>query len=196
LIIAIREQTYRGGSEIFIYIEDRKKLYSRITQTLDNLDLNVVDARIVTSSNNFTLDTFIVLEKTGEPIKGKDRVKEVKSALTQNLSSLDKPIKKLSRVRSSKLKHFPIATKVFFTNDHKNSRTIMEVTTTDRPGILSSIGKAMEISNVTLQGAKIATYGERVEDIFFIADENNKMISDEMKIDNLRQAIVDSLSKG
>ncbi|MFT5132603.1 MAG: [protein-PII] uridylyltransferase [Gammaproteobacteria bacterium] len=196
LLIAIREKTFRGGSEIFIYTEDRKKLFSRTTHTLDNLGLNVVDARIITSSSNYTLDTFIVLEKTGEIIKGKERVKEIRTALTQQLSALDKPIKELSRVRSRKLKHFPISTRVFFTNDEKNSRTIMEVTTTDRPGILSSIGMAMEYCGVTLQGAKIATYGERVEDIFFITDEDNKMVTDEIKIDCLRNTIIDSLTNG
>ncbi len=194
LIIAIREKTFRGGSEIFIYTEDRKNLFSRTTRTLDNLGLNVVDARIITSSSNFTLDTFIVLEKTGELIKGKDRVKEIRVALTQQLSSLDKPMKRLSRVRSSKLKHFPIDTRVFFTNDENNSRTIMEVKTTDRPGVLSGIGMAMEFCKVTLQGAKIATYGERVEDIFFITDENNNLISDDIKIECLRNTITESLN--
>ena len=154
----------------------------------------MVDARIITSSSNFTLDTFIVLEKTGELIKGKDRVKEIRVALTQQLSSLDKPMKRLSRVRSGKLKHFPIDTQVFFTNDEYNSRTIMEVTTTDRPGVLSGIGMAMEYCNVTLQGAKIATYGERVEDIFFITDENNNIITDDIKIECLRNTITESLN--
>jgi [protein-PII] uridylyltransferase len=193
-LIAIREITFRGASEIFIYTEDLKNLFSRTTHTLDNLGLNVVDARIVTSSNNFTLDTFIVLEKTGAPIKGKDRVKEIRTALTQQLSALDKPLKKPSRVRSSKLKHFPVPTKIFFSHDENNSRTIMEVTTTDRPGVLSSIGMAMEFCGVTLQGAKIATYGERVEDIFFITDENDQIIKDEIKFECLQNSITESLT--
>ena len=57
----------------------------------------------------------------------------------------------------------------------------MEVTTTDRPGVLSRIGMAMEFCGVTLQGAKIATYGERVEDIFLISDSRHKPLTDEAK---------------
>ncbi len=195
LIIAIREKTFRGGSEIFIYTEDKKNLFSRTTQALDSLGLNVVDARIVTSGNNFTLDTFIVLEKTGDPVKGKDRVREIKNVLTEQLSRLDSPARKLSHVRSSKLKHFPIATQVLFSNDENNSRTIMQVTTTDRPGVLSSIGMAMEFCDVTLQGAKIATYGERVEDIFFITDETNQVIDSDVKIECLQKSIADALGR-
>ena len=70
----------------------------------------------------------------------------------------------------------------------------MEVTTTDRPGVLSSIGMAMEFCKITLQGAKIATYGERVEDIFFITDEDNNIITDDIKIECLKHSITDSLS--
>ncbi len=195
LLIAIREKTFRGGSEIFIYTEDKKNLFSRTTQALDSLGLNVVDARIVTSGSNFTLDTFIVLEKSGDPVKGKERVREIKSVLTEQLSSLDMPAKKLSHVRSSKLKHFPIATQVLFSNDENNSRTIMQVTTTDRPGVLSSIGMAMEFCDVTLQGAKIATYGERVEDIFFITDEKNQVIDNDVKIECLQKSIADALGR-
>ncbi len=192
-LIAIRELTIRGASEIFIYTEDSKNLFSRTTLTLDNLGLNVLDARIVTSTNNYTLDTFIVLEKGGSPVKGKDRIKEIRNALTQQLSALDKPIKKPSRVRSSKLKSFPTATRIYFSHDENNARTIMEVSTTDRPGVLSSVGMAMEFCGVTLQGAKIATYGERVEDIFFITDENDQLISDEIKLECLQNSITEYL---
>ena len=195
-IVAIREKTLRGGSEIFIYTEDKKNLFSRTAWTLDRLGLNVVDARIVTSSGNYTLDTFIVLEKDGTPVKGKTRVKEIKSALLEQIEKSDLPPKKFSRRRSSKLKHFPIATRVFFSHDDNNSRTIMEVTTTDRPGVLSSIGMAMEFCGVSLQGAKIATYGERVEDIFFITDSNSEVIKDEIKIECLENSIAEALGSG
>ena len=69
----------------------------------------------------------------------------------------------------------------------------MEVSTTDRPGGLSSVGMAMEFCGVTLQGAKIATYGERVEDIFFVTDENNQIITDEIKLECLQKSITESL---
>ncbi len=193
-LVAIRDKTLSGGSDIFIYTEDKKNLFSRIAMTLDRLGLNVVDARIVTSSDNYTLDTFIVLEKTGEPVKGKERLKEIKTAISNEIENLDTPLRKLTRTRSSRLRNFPIATRVFFTQDENNSRTIMEVTATDRPGVLSSIGLAMEFCGVILQSAKIATYGERVEDIFFITDTHNQMIKDEMKIECLETTIIDTLS--
>lgn len=194
-LILIREMTDRGGSEIFIYMHDHDNIFSRITKTLDKLGLNILDARIITSKNNFALDTFIVLEASGETINGRERKKEIKNTLHFNLLNLDKPIKTIDRVKSRKLKNFPVPTTVRFSHDEKNSRTIMEVTATDRPGFLSAIGTALEFCGARLHNAKIATLGERIEDIFFITDRNNQMITDEIKYECLRNSIKDALTK-
>ena len=123
-----------------------------------------------------------------------DHLREHWPALKEQLLNLDKPLKKLSRLRSTKLQYFPIPTHVSFSKDEANFRTIMEVTTTDKPGVLSRIGMAMEFCGVSLQGAKITTYGERVEDIFFITTESGSMVTDELKLECLRNSISDSLS--
>jgi len=193
-LIAIRETKVRGATEIFLYADDHNNIFSRTTRCLDNLGLNIVDARIITSTLGNTLDTFIVLEKTGLPVKGKERIREIRMGLKEQLLNLDKPLRKLSRLRSTKLQYFPIPTHVSFSDDETNLRTIMEVTTTDKPGVLSSIGMAMEFCGVSLQGAKITTYGERVEDIFFITTESGSMVTDELKLECLRNSISDSLS--
>lgn len=53
----------------------------------------------------------------------------------------------------------------------------MEVVTRDRPGLLSQIAGAMASCGIRLQNAKIATYGERAEDIFFITDRDNQPLA-------------------
>jgi [protein-PII] uridylyltransferase len=178
-LILIREMTARGGSEIFIYMRDHANIFSRATRTLDLLNLNILDARIITSTSGYTLDTFIVLEEN--------------ALLHDNLLDFDKPIKTVSRLKSRRLKNFPIPTRVSFSQDEKNARTIMEVTATDRSGFLSAIGSALEKCKTSLQSAKIATYGERIEDIFFITDQDNHMIKDEHRFQELRDAITEAL---
>ena len=56
-----------------------------------------------------------------------------------------------------------MAPQVQFFRDESNFRTMMEVVTADRPGLLSRIGWALVDSDVSLQNANIATFGERVE---------------------------------
>ena len=188
-LILIRDMTVRGASEIFIYMLDQEHIFSRATNTLGSLSLNILDARIITSTNGYTLDTFFVMEKNGENVSDKERIKEIENRLHENLTKFDKPLKSISRFKSRRLMNFPIPTQVFFTQDEKNNRTIMEVTATDRPGFLSAIGSALEQCQTQVLSAKIATYGERIEDIFFITDTNNLPIQDEEKFQELRQAI-------
>ena len=193
-MILLREESERGATAIFIYMHDHDNIFSRISRTLDLLHLNVVDARIMNSNHGYTLDTFSVLEKTGAMVKGRERKREIIKALRQNLLSLDKPIKRTERMKSRRLQHFSIPTRVNFSIDDKNKRNIMEVSARDLPGFLSSVGMALEYCGTRVQAAKIATYGERVEDLFYITDRNNRIITDDDKLKCLNDTITMSLS--
>jgi [protein-PII] uridylyltransferase len=52
---------------------------------------------------------------------------------------------------------------------------------------------ALTFCGVRLQGARIATYGARIEDIFFITDRSDRMISDPIKFECLTHSIIRSL---
>ncbi|HAC27827.1 MAG TPA: hypothetical protein DCF82_08440, partial [Marinobacter hydrocarbonoclasticus] len=65
-----------------------------------------------------------------------------------------------------------------FSNDTINQRTVMELITPDRPGLLARIGQVLLEHRVRLTNAKIATLGERVEDVFFITDEQGEPLRD------------------
>ena len=149
---------------------------------------------IITSAHEFTLDTFIVLDKSGEAIKEKKHRQDIITNLDDALSKLGQRIKKISRPRSRKQKVFPVPTTVQFTQDEENNRTIMEVIASDRPGFLSRVGIALAGCDVRLHGAKIATYGSRVEDIFFITDKEDQPITDPVKFESLTNFIIDTLS--
>ncbi|MCI0400549.1 MAG: [protein-PII] uridylyltransferase [Gammaproteobacteria bacterium] len=193
-LVLVRPETHRGGTEVFIYMHDEDLIFASTTTALDQLDLTVQDARIITAAGGYTLDTYIVLEATGEVIRDAEREQEIVHALKRALSSLKSFPKQVSRRAARQLRHFPIPTEVLFSSDAKNARTVMEVIATDRPGFLARIGMAMFRCSVRLQNAKIATYGERVEDVFFITDKTNRPITDPAQLEHLRQSIIDSLS--
>jgi len=193
-VVQVREETDRGSTEIFVYSRDRDHLFALVTHTLDQLGLTIQDARIITSGNGYTLDTFFVLEAgTGKFIKGEKRAEEICKALHASLKSEELPAPRVNRRLDRKLRHFSIPTQVSFEQDPANLRTIMEVVTTDTPGVLSRIGMAMQSCEVRLQNARIATYGERAEDIFYITDTNNEPITDPLNFERLRDAISDAL---
>ncbi len=192
-LVLIKKESNRGGSLIFVYMQDRKHIFATTTKSIEKLGLNVVDAKIITNRKNFTLDTFIVLENNGSLIKTNERCNEIKKRILNDLNSSSGIPEKGKWVEKRQLKSFSIPTRVTFHSDEKNNRNIMEVSTIDRPGVLSRIGIAMDLCDVKLLNAKIATYGERVEDIFYLQDNENNMIDDPLKFEFLKNLIIDAL---
>jgi [protein-PII] uridylyltransferase len=193
-LVLIKKDSKRGGSLIFVYMKDRKNIFATITRTIERLGLNVLDARIITNHKGFVLDTFVVLKNNGEQIRTKERCNEIRTRIIKDLNSTQGIPDHGKWVEKRQLKSFTLPTRVSFETDEKNNRTIMEVSTIDRPGVLSRIGTAMELCGSKLHGAKIATYGERVEDIFYIRNNENKAIDDPLKFECLKNSILETLS--
>jgi [protein-PII] uridylyltransferase len=188
-LVIVRQRTQRGGTEIFIYADDQDFLFAHCTAAMEQLDLSVADARIITSKDDHTLDTFIVLEASGEPITDSYRIQEISTYLQNRLHKPESKLEPVSRHMSRRLKHFPIPTEITFRDDPINARTVMEVITSDRPGLLARIGLALTDCHMRLQNAKITTLGERVEDIFFITDLHNQPLSQPQQYESLRSTI-------
>ncbi len=188
-MILVRHHGKRGGTEIFIRTPIDDRLFARTTHTLDQLGLNIVDARIIGSKSNLTLDTYIVLEDTGQPIGDSHREQDIYTKLRHSLTQLDRE-PALTRRQPRRFKHFAIPTEVEFSRDERNHHTILELLTVDRPGLLSRVGQALMECGVRLHNAKIATFGARVEDVFYITDKTNKPLNDEAQFQCLRQTII------
>ena len=193
-LVSINKESSKGGSLIFVYMRDKRYIFTIITRAIAKLGLTILDARIITNRENYTLDTFVVLEKNGDLIKSNQRCNEIKNKILDELNFSKISSNKNKIIPKRKLKSFLIETKIIFENDKKNNRTIMEVITNDRPGVLSCIGEAMDMCGVKLQGAKITTFGERVEDIFYIQDFENNVISNPIKFECLEKSIIKTLS--
>ena len=179
---------------MFVYTPLRDNLFALVTSTLDQMSLTITDARIMPSRDGYTLDTYIVLEEDGAPVSDAYRIQELENTLLEVLAYPDAPPAPVQRRLPRQLKHFAIPTEVRFQSDPNNDRTVMEVVASDRPGLLSQIGKALMESNVRLQNAKIATLGARVEDIFFVTDADNRPLADEAQMERLRARITELLA--
>jgi [protein-PII] uridylyltransferase len=173
-LVLARQDEARGGTEIFIFVRDQEAIFARMVWTMDKLGLTVMDARIITSRHGYTLDSYTVLEASGEKIDGQERIKEIVMTLRRQLDQPDADLPILNRRTPRVLKHFPTPTRVSFTEDEPNERTAVEIVTADRPGLLAKIGQAFKDCGVQLQNAKIATIGARAEDIFFVTDKDHK----------------------
>lgn len=181
-LIAIRETSdtdFEGATQIFIFMKGHPNLFAVTTATLDKLNLSIQDARIMTSNNKNAVDTYIVLDENGESIgDDRERIEQIKTTLTKALSTPDTYNNVIQRRTPRHLKHFQISTQVTLSNDPIMMRTLLEVVTADRPGLLARMGEFFMNNNLLMHSAKIMTEGEAVSDIFFISDKDNNPISD------------------
>ena len=178
-LVAIRQLAERGGTAVLTYTPNRVHSFARTTAVLDQMGLNVVDARLITSANGFSLETYVVLEDNGAFIADPTRVGEIERGLWRNLKqSEDLPLT-VTRRAPRQVRMFSTPTQVNFSLDNRNNRTILELVAADRPGLLSEVGKVFKTERVAINGAKIMTVGERAEDVFYITDMDGRVLPDE-----------------
>ncbi|MCO8166327.1 [protein-PII] uridylyltransferase [Pseudomonas sp. 21LCFQ02] len=197
-LVLIKETTQRefeGATQIFIYAADQHDFFAVTVAAMAQLNLNIHDARIITSSSQFTLDTYIVLDSDGGSIgDNPQRIEEIRQGLTEALRNPDDYPTIIKRRVPRQLKHFSFAPQVTIHNDAQRPVTVLELLAPDRPGLLARIGKIFLEFDLSLQNAKIATLGERVEDVFFITDADNQPLSDPQLCARLQEAIVEQLN--
>jgi [protein-PII] uridylyltransferase len=195
-LILLRPQTLLRSAEVFVYSPYKETIFSAITAALDRLGFTILDARIVTTKDNYLLNSFQILEQSGQPINDLFREIHICSALRKALLAENGAGQKNIRHRASRqAKHFPIPTQVFFHPATQNRNTPLELICTDRPGLLSKIGKAFLNRGIILHNAKITTIGSRVEDMFYITDQHNTPIDDTETQRQLRTEILKVLDE-
>ncbi len=198
-LILIKKTTNReleGATQIFVRSKGRKNVFAAVASALDQLNLNIQDARIYNSNSGYTVDTFFVLNQDGEPLGDDPQVlKRIQDALLEELRLVDDYSEVMSRRTPRRLKHFTMPTRTSLSNDMLSGYTVLEVISPDRPGLLACIGRIFLKFDILLQNAKIATLGERVEDVFFITDNEGEPLSDPAICEALQREICEQLDK-
>lgn len=189
LIKPSTDQRFEGATQIFIYTRNRSNLFAAIAATMDQLELDIQDARIITSESDMALNTYYVLDANGAPLADDARQQHIRDLLTKVLAAPDDYPQVVDRRVPRRLKQFPIPTEAWLSTDAQGQYTVLEVISADRPGLLARIGQIFMQFGIYLAKARIATLGERVDDVFFITDAAGAPLSDPERCRRLTDAI-------
>jgi len=167
-VVRARRSTIGEGLQVVVYTPDQPDLFARICGYFDQASFSIVDARIHTTQTGYALDTFEVVTSAGmeEHYQALTSMLETELALTiASAGALPKPSK--GRV-SRRVKSFPIAPRVTVRPDEKAQNWLLNISASDRPGLLYSIALVLARHQVAVHLAKVATLGERVDDTFLV----------------------------
>jgi [protein-PII] uridylyltransferase len=199
-LILIRDpqhSAFEGATQIFVRMRAHNHAFAAVVTLLDQLNLNIQDARLYSSSGGFTNDTYFVLNENLEPIgNDNERRTQIWQTLHDELAhNIDNFPSIAQRRTARELKHFTMPTRTSMANDIRSGTTMLEVISPDRPGLLARIARVFVEFGIRLNNARIATLGERVEDIFFITDQEGNALSDPDFCTTLQSTLCEQLDQ-
>jgi [protein-PII] uridylyltransferase len=193
-VVLMRDMPKRGGTELFIYTQTYDTLFLQATSLLERNNVTIMDARIFKTSDGYSLDSFLIASHDYQPLGETSQSVHLLEELEKNIGDPSAPIPEVSRQLPRQIKQFKFPTQVEFEQIETHHRTVMHVKALDRPGLLSRIAQALHHCEIHLSNARIATFGERAEDIFYITDKTEQAIHDAAQLDCLAQTITQYLS--
>lgn len=191
-LLDVRKQPGGDGVEVVLYTPRDRKTFAHATALLDELGMTILDARIVPIANDFSLDTYICMELDHRTEIDDARVNKLRRELNRVLTSDEAGALEVTRRAPRQVRMFSTKTVINFNNDISNKRTVIELAAGDRPGLLSMVGQAFMKFGINIDTAKIMTIGERAEDVFYVVDEHNQLLTD-AACKRLRERLVEQL---
>ena len=167
--------------DLFICINDRKRLFADTVSVLSHMNLQVMSARISTGPSGLCYDAFVLMTPDGGKLSDTDA--ERTTSVVEDVLTGRKQIESWrNRHISRQLRHFDIPSKVNIRDDQQNGHSELELIAADRPGLLALVGDLFDEMNVDIHAAHISTFGERVEDYFTISSrETNQALTETQK---------------
>jgi [protein-PII] uridylyltransferase len=193
-LVSMQQQSGRGGTAVTTYTPHTQHTFARTTALLDQLGLNIVDARITPTADGFSLDVYHVLEDTGAEISDPARIRDIEQHLAHALAKPEGTTVQVTRRAPRQVRMFSTATQINFSEDPVNRRTIVELIAGDRPGLLSQVAKVFMAERADIYNSKIVTVGERAEDVFYVSDQHGGPLSAEA-CRQLAQRLTESLDR-
>ena len=172
--------------EVFVHSPDRDGLFAAILATLDRMGFAIHQARVLVGPQGAVFDTFEVLPADAYATRDPG---DIEHGLGQALARPLEGVRTSRRAVPRQLKHFRFAPRIEFGITPDGRRTILGLVAPDRPGLLSDVAQVLRQQGLRVHDARIATFGERAEDVFQITDEHDQPLTDTDTQAALRDAL-------
>jgi len=166
----------RGYSLVKICTWDRAGLFVKIAGSLSAVGLNILGAQIFTRADGIALDTFFVNDGRSGNLAAREQREKfsdlLESVLTGDEINLHKLIAQQSTARPAYSAYLGerISTKIRFDNSASDDRTLIEIETEDRLGLLHAISQTFAKQRLDISAARIVTERGAAVDSFYVRE--------------------------
>ncbi len=190
----------RGFSEFTVCTRDLPGAFVRITGVLLAHGLNVIGARIVTSSDGVALDVFRI-DHQGSAEVAMDpevwtRAREGLQGVLEGRVDVDILVAEVRAASERSIATRQVRrmiTRVEIDNDVSKTYTVIDLYTSDRLGVLFTVVNCIYHLGMIIHLAKITTQVDRVLDVFYVTDAEGRKITSADWLEEIRTIIVETL---
>ncbi len=173
----------RGYSLVKICTWDRAGLFGKIAGSLSAAGLNILGAQIFTRADGMVLDTFFVNDGRSGNLAAREQREKfsnlLESVLTGEPVNLHKLISQQSTARPAYSAYLGerISTQIRLDNTVSDDRTLIEIETEDRLGLLHAISQTLAEQRLDISAARIVTERGAAVDSFYVREIDGGQIN-------------------
>jgi len=192
LATSVQFDQARAVTELTVLAPDHPWLLSIIAGACAMAGANIVDAQIYTTTDGRALDTISLSREF-------DRDEDEERRATRIAESIQKALQGQLRLPDmmstraapkGRIRAFTLEPSVTINNQWSHRYTMLEVTGLDRPGLLYELTAALSKLNLNIASAHVATFGERVVDVFYVTDLLGAQIASATRQAAIKRALI------
>ena len=186
------------ATELLVIAPDHHGLFSLISGLVSASGYDVVNAKIITRSDGYALDTFFIQNKNRQPIIEEHSKNKLLKIISQGLEgnfNVEKALNKRWEEIPARFRAIKAPTRVIIDNNMSDEYSILEIKCKNAPGVLYKITKVITSLGLQINTANVSTYGDRVVDIFYIKDAFGLKIDNNESMDKVKMSILKILEE-
>jgi [protein-PII] uridylyltransferase len=191
LATSTRVDVARGVTELTILAPDHPRLLSVIAGACAVAGGNIVDAQIFTTTDGLALDTISISREFDRDEDEERRATRIAEAIERTLKG-ETRLPEVVAKKPPKARHaaFAVEPEVNVHNAWSDRHTVIEVIGLDRPGLLYNLTNTISRLNLNIASAHVATFGERVIDVFYVTDLTGAKITSPQRQAAIRRGLL------
>ena len=187
----------RGVSEVAVCTLDHRGLFSQLAGAIAACGGSIVDAKAFTGDDGFALDVFSLHDDDGAPFSDPHRIAKLKRTMARAVAGENFFNPAVTRrVGAGRATVFQVRPRVDVDNEGSMNATVIEVEGRDRAGFLYDIANALFTEGLSISSARVATYGERAMDVFYVRDAFGRKIANPERLAAIKTRLLAAVTAG